>query len=64
MKNRSSLSQRTKVWMIPSIVGNKIPNEVQKALIRNIFPAQIAEQMCNAIDGQESRALSTSVEGI
>ena len=36
-----------------NIVGNKIANEVQKALIRNNFPPQIAEQMCNAIDGQE-----------
>lgn len=36
-----------------NIVGNKIANEAQKALIRNNFPSQIAEQMCNAIDGQE-----------
>ena len=36
-----------------NIVGNKIANEAQKALIRNNFPPQIAEQMCNAIDGQE-----------
>ena len=36
-----------------NIVGNKISNEAQKALIRNNFPPQIAEQMCNAIDGQE-----------
>ena len=36
-----------------NIVGNKIANEAQKALIRNNFPLQIAEQMCNAIDGQE-----------
>ena len=35
-----------------NIVGNKIANEAQKALIRN-NPPQIAEQMCNAIDGQE-----------
>ena len=38
---------------IYNIVGNKIANEAQKALIRNNFPPQIAEQMCNAIDGQE-----------
>ena len=36
-----------------NIVGNKIANEAQKVLIRNNFPPQIAEQMCNAIDGQE-----------
>lgn len=36
-----------------NIVGNKIANEAQKAIIRNNFPPQIAEQMCNAIDGQE-----------
>ena len=36
-----------------NIVGNKISNEVQKTIIRNSFPPQIAEQMCAAIDGQE-----------
>ena len=36
-----------------NIVGNKIANETCKAIIRNNFPPQIAEQMCNAIDGQE-----------
>ena len=36
-----------------NIVGNKIANERGKAIIRNSFPPQIAEQMCNAIDGQE-----------
>ena len=36
-----------------NIVGNKIANEAQKALIRKYFPPQIAEQMCNAIDGHE-----------
>ena len=36
-----------------NIVGNKISNETGKAIIRNSFPPQIAEQMCNAIDGQE-----------
>lgn len=35
------------------IVGNKIANEAQKALIRNNFPPHIAERMCDAIDGQE-----------
>ena len=33
-----------------NIVGNKIANETGKAIIRNNFPPQIAEQMCNAID--------------
>ena len=36
-----------------NIVGNEIANEAQKSLIRNNLPQQIAEQMCNAIDGQE-----------
>lgn len=36
-----------------NIVGNKISNEMQKTIIRSSFPPQIAEQMCDAIDGQE-----------
>ena len=36
-----------------NIVGNKIANETGETIIRNIFPPQLAEQMCNAIDGQE-----------
>lgn len=36
-----------------NIVGNKISNEMQKAIIRNSFPSQIAERMCAAIDGQK-----------
>ena len=36
-----------------NILGNKISNEMQKAIIRNNFPPQIAERMCDAIDGQE-----------
>ena len=36
-----------------SILGNKISNEMQKTLIRNNFPLQIAERMCDAIDDQE-----------
>lgn len=35
------------------IVGNKLANETQKAIIRSNFPPQIAERMCDAIDGQE-----------
>lgn len=38
------------------IVGNKIANETQKAIIRNNFPPQIAERMCAAIDGHEKVA--------
>ena len=37
-----------------NIIGNKIANETQKALFRNNFPPQIAEQMCNAIDEHET----------
>lgn len=36
-----------------NILGNKISNEMQKSLIRNNFPPQIAERMCDAFDGQE-----------
>lgn len=36
-----------------NIVGNKISKEMQKSVIRNNFPPQIAERMCAAIDGQE-----------
>lgn len=38
---------------LSNIPGNKISNEMQKAIVRNNCPAQIAEQMCVAIDGQE-----------
>ena len=34
-----------------NIVGNKIANEMQKTIIRNNFPPQIAERMCDAIGG-------------
>ena len=37
-----------------NIVGNKISNELGKSIIRNSFPPQIAEQMCNAIDSNEA----------
>ena len=36
------------------IVGNKISNEMQKAIIRNNMPPQIAEKMCKAIDRHET----------
>ena len=35
------------------ILENKIANEAQKTLIRNNFPVEMADRMCNAIDGQE-----------
>jgi hypothetical protein len=35
------------------IIENNISNEAQKSLIRNSFPPQIADRMCNAIDCQE-----------
>ena len=37
-----------------SIVGNKISCEMGKSIIRNNFPPQVADQMCNAIDTQEA----------
>ena len=37
-----------------NIVGNKMANEAGKAFIRKNFPPHIAEQMCDAIDRQES----------
>lgn len=36
------------------IVGNRMANEAGKAFIRYNFPPQIAEQICDAIDRQES----------
>lgn len=36
------------------IVGNRMANNAGKAIIRNSFPPHIAEQMCDAIDKQES----------
>ena len=36
-----------------NILSNKISNEMQKAIIRNNFPPQIAERMLAAIDGKE-----------
>lgn len=35
------------------ILENKIAHEAQKSLIRNSFPPQIAEKMCDAIDKKE-----------
>lgn len=36
-----------------NIVGKKIANETGKAIIRNNFPPHIAEQLCQAMEGQE-----------
>lgn len=36
-----------------NIMENKVSNEMRKTIIRIIFPLQIAEQMCAAINGQE-----------
>ena len=38
------------------ILENKISYEMQKAIIRNSFPLQIAERMCAVIDSQEKAA--------
>ena len=35
------------------IQENKIANEAQKSLIRNNFPPEMADRMCNAIDSHE-----------
>jgi hypothetical protein len=40
-----------------NIIGGKISNEMGKTIIRNSFPPQIAEQMCNAIDCNEKAEL-------
>ena len=40
-----------------NIIGNKISNEMQKAIIRNNFQPQRAEQLCNVIDSKEKADL-------
>lgn len=42
-----------KIQDLYNILGNRISNEMQKAIIRNNCPPQIAERMCDAIDAQE-----------
>ena len=37
------------------IAENKIKNEAQKEIIRSSFPPHIADRMCAAIDGQETK---------
>ena len=39
------------------IIGNKISNDMQKAIIRNNFQPQLAEQLCNVIDSKEKADL-------
>lgn len=40
-----------------NIIGGKISNEMGKSIIRNSFPPQIVEQICNAIDCNEKAEL-------
>ena len=40
-----------------NIIGNKISNEMQKAIIRNNFQPQLADQLCNLIDSREAADL-------
>lgn len=40
-----------------NIIGNKISNEMQKAIIRNNFQPQLAERLCNVIDSKEKADL-------
>lgn len=36
-----------------NIIGNKISNEMQKAIIRKNYAPKLAEPLCNAIDFHE-----------
>ena len=36
-----------------NIIGNKISNEMQKAIIRRNYAPEMAELLCNAIDSHE-----------
>lgn len=36
-----------------NIIGNKVSNEMQKAIIRNNFQPQLADQLCKVIDSHE-----------
>lgn len=48
-----------------NILGNKISNEMQKAIIRNNCPPQIAERMCAAYRRtRESGTLSATPTGV
>lgn len=36
------------------IIGKKMANDIGKSMIRNSFPPHIAEQLCDAIDRNDS----------
>lgn len=36
------------------IIGNKIASDMWKSMIRNNFPSNIAEQICDAIDRKDN----------
>lgn len=36
------------------IIGNKMASDIWKSMIRNNFPPNIAEQLCDAIDRKDS----------
>ena len=40
-----------------NIIGNKISNEMQKAIIRSNFQPQLADQLCKLIDSNEKADL-------
>lgn len=40
-----------------NIIGNRISNEMQKAIIRSNYAPQTAEQLCNALDFHEKTDL-------
>ena len=40
-----------------NIIGNKISNEMQKAIIRNNFQSQLADPLCKVIDSHEATDL-------
>lgn len=40
-----------------NIIGNKISNEMQKAIIRSNFQPQLADQLCKVIDSNEKADL-------
>ena len=36
------------------IISNKMAKDIGKSLVRNSFPPHIVEQLCDAIDGNDS----------
>lgn len=53
VKKRKIMTQQ----VFLNIIGNKISNEMQKAIIRNNFQPQLADQLCNVIDSHEAADL-------